>query len=148
MMGNHFFDELDEVKGSILEADVLSLFFPYFGKAILLDTRSNETDGPIIMLTEMVRSPQERIRSLERLRPSFPDVEKMILIPWVRYISTLVESGIWDSIVTRLEQSTFDDSDKSTEVLLSELKKMERAELISAIKGPKYETIWARDERL
>jgi len=25
---------------------------------------------------------------------------------------------------------------------------MERAELISAIKGPKYETIWARDERL
>ena len=146
MMRNHFFDELDEVKGSILEADVLSLFFPYFGKAILLDTRSNETDGPVIMLTEMVRSPQERIRSLERLRPGFPDVEKMILIPWVRYISTLVESGIWDSIVTRLEQSTFDDPDKSTEILLSELKKMERVELISAIKGPKYETIWSRDE--
>ena len=146
MMGNNFFDELDEVKGSILEADVLSLFFPYFGKAILLDTRSNETDGPVIMLTEMVRSPQERIRSLERLRPGFPDVEKMILIPWVRYISTLVESGIWDSIVTRLEQSTFDDPDKSTEILLSELKKMERVELISAIKGPKYETIWSRDE--
>ena len=82
MMGNHFFDELDEVKVSILEADVLSLFFPYFGKAILLDTRSNETDGPVIMLTEMVRSPQERIRSLERLRPGFPDVEKMILIPF------------------------------------------------------------------
>ena len=134
------------MKGSILEADVLSLFFPYFGKAILLDTRSNETDGPVIMLTEMVRSPQERIRSLERLRPGFPDVEKMILIPWVRYISTLVESGIWDSIVTRLEQSTFDDPDKSTEILLSELKKMERVELISAIKGPKYETIWSRDE--
>ena len=76
MMGNHFFDELDEVKGSILEADVLSLFFPYFGKAILLDTRSNETDGPVIMLTEMVRSPQERIRSLEDLDLAFQTWKK------------------------------------------------------------------------
>ena len=82
MMGNHFFDELEEVKESILEADVLSLFFPYFGKAILLDTRSNETNGPTILLTKMVRNPQERIRSLEQLRPGFPDVDKMILIPW------------------------------------------------------------------
>ena len=41
MMGNHFFDELDEVRESIQEAEVLSLLFPYFGKAILLDTRSN-----------------------------------------------------------------------------------------------------------
>ena len=49
MMGNHFFDELDEMKGSILEAEVLSLFFPHFGKSIHVDTRSNETDGPAIM---------------------------------------------------------------------------------------------------
>ena len=54
MMDNHFFDELDEVRESIQEAEVLSLFFPYFGKAILLDTRSNETNGPTILLTEMV----------------------------------------------------------------------------------------------
>ena len=67
MMGNHFFDELDEVKGSILEADVLSLFFPYFGKAILLDTRSNETDGPVIMLTEMVRRSEEHTSELQSL---------------------------------------------------------------------------------
>ena len=148
MMGNHFFDELDEMKGSILEAEVLSLFFPYFGKSILVDTRSNETDGPAIMLTEMVRSPQERIRSLERLRPGFPEVEKMILIPWVRYISTLVESGIWDSIVNRLEQSTFDDPDHSTDLLLLELKEMERIELLAAIKGPKYETVWSRHKNI
>ena len=143
MMGNHFFDELDEVRESIQEAEVLSLFFPYFGKAILLDTRSNGTDGPTIFLTEMVRNPQERIRSLKRLRPGFPDVDKMILIPWIRYISTLVESGIWDSIVTRLEQSTFLDTEASTNSLLLELKEMERIELISAIRGPKYETIWS-----
>jgi len=143
MMGNHFFDELEEVKESILEADVLSLFFPYFGKAILLDTRSNETNGPAILLTKMVRNPQERIRSLEQLRPGFPDVDKMILIPWVRYISTLIESGVWASIVTRLEQTAFIDPEKSTNALLLELKEMERIELICAIRGPKYETIWS-----
>ena len=91
----------------------------------------------------MVRNPQERIRSLEQLRPGFPDVDKMILIPWVRYISTLIESGVWASIVTRLEQTTFIDPEKSTNSLLLELKEMERIELISAIRGPKYETIWS-----
>ena len=72
----------------------------------------------------------------------------MILIPWVRYISTLVESGIWDSIVNRLEQSTLDDPDNSADLLLLELKEMERIELLAAIKGPKYETIWSRHKNI
>ena len=61
MTGNHFFDDLEEVRSGIIDADVVSLFFPYFGKTVLIDTRSNGADGPVIMLTDMVRNPQERV---------------------------------------------------------------------------------------
>ena len=75
MNGNNFQDDIEEIKNTLLEADVVSLFFPYFGKTVLIDIRSNETDGPALILTEMVRYPRERIRSMEYLMPGFSDPE-------------------------------------------------------------------------
>ena len=92
MTNNHFYDDLNDVKANILEADVISIFFPNFQKSVLVDTRSNDTDGPSIMLTPMARSPRERVKSMEKLRPGFPEVKNMILIPWLRYIFSLEES--------------------------------------------------------
>jgi len=48
--GNNFQDDIEEIKNTLLEADVVSLFFPYFGKTVLIDIRSNETDGPALIL--------------------------------------------------------------------------------------------------
>ena len=145
MTGNHFFDDLEEVRSGIIDADVVSLSFPYFGKTVLIDTRSNGTDGPAIMLTDMVRNPQERVRSMEKLRPGFPDVHKMILIPWVRYIYTLRESGIWTTIVDRLEECSYLEAEQAADAIFHELRLLERRELISVVKGSTYETIWSRD---
>ncbi len=145
MTGNHFFDDLEEVRSGIIDADVVSLFFPYFGKTVLIDTRSNGADGPAIILTDMVRNPQERVKSMEKLRPGFPDVHKMILIPWVRYIYTLRESGIWTTIVERLEECSYLDAEQAADAIFHELKLLERRELITVVKGSTYETIWSRD---
>ena len=145
MTGNHFYDDLEEVRSGIIDADVISLFFPYFGKTVLIDTRSNGVDGPAIILTDMVRNPQERVRSMEKLRPGFPDVHKMILIPWVRYIYTLRESGIWTTIVDRLEECSYLEAEQAADAIFHELRLLERGELISVIKGSAYQTIWSRD---
>ena len=102
MTNNHFYDDLNDVKANILEADVISIFFPNFKKSVLVDTRSTDTDGPSIMLTPMARSPRERIKSMEKLRPGFPEVKNMILIPWLRYIFSLEESGIWELLILSL----------------------------------------------
>ena len=67
MTNNHFYDDLNDVKANILEADVISIFFPNFQKSVLVDTRSNDTDGPSIMLTPMARSPRERVKSMEKI---------------------------------------------------------------------------------
>jgi hypothetical protein len=146
--GNNFQDDIEEIKNTLLEADVVSLFFPYFGKTVLIDIRSNETDGPALILTEMVRSPRERIRSMEQLRPGFNDPEKMVLIPWIRYLETLVDSGIWSVIVKKLEKASFIDPSVSANEILEKLRNLEHRELADAVNGTSYKTIWSKPEQL
>lgn len=148
MNGNNFQDDIEEIKNTLLEADVVSLFFPYFGKTVLIDIRSNETDGPALILTEMVRSPRERIRSMEQLRPGFNDPEKMVLIPWIRYLETLVDSGIWSVIVEKLEKASFIDPSVSANEILEKLRNLEHRELADAVNGTSYKTIWSKPEQL
>ena len=145
MTNNHFYDDLNDVKANILEADVISIFFPNFQKSVLVDTRSNDTDGPSIMLTPMARSPRERVKSMEKLRPGFPEVKNMILIPWLRYIFTLEESGIWELLIERLNQSTHLNSNLAANTILDELKNLEYLELLDVIKGNQYQTIWPKE---
>tara|TARA_B100001142_G_scaffold329269_1_gene391988 strand:+ start:1468 stop:1911 length:444 start_codon:yes stop_codon:yes gene_type:complete len=144
LTNNHFYDDLNDVKANILEADVISIFFPNFKKSVLVDTRSTDTDGPSIMLTPMARSPRERIKSMEKLRPGFPEVKNMILIPWLRYIFSLEESGIWELLIKRLDQSTLLNSNLAANTILNELKNLENLELLEVIKGDKYQTIWSK----
>ena len=145
MTNNHFYDDLNDVKANILEADVISIFFPNFQKSVLVDTRSNDTDGPSIMLTPMARSPRERVKSMEKLRPGFPEVKNMILIPWLRYIFSLEESGIWELLIERLDQSTHLNSNIAANTILDELKNLEYLELLDVIKGNQYQTIWPKE---
>ena len=145
MTNNHFYDDLNDVKANILEADVISIFFPNFQKSVLVDTRSNDTDGPSIMLTPMARSPRERVKSMEKLRPGFPEVKNMILIPWLRYIFSLEESGIWELLTERLNQSTHLNSNLAANTILDELKNLEYLELLDVIKGNQYQTIWPKE---
>ena len=145
MTNNHFYDDLNDVKANILEADVISIFFPNFQKAVLVDTRANDTDGPSIMLTPMARSPRERVKSMEKLRPGFPEVKNMILIPWLRYIFSLEESGIWELLIERLDQSTHLNSNIAANTILDELKNLEYLELLDVIKGDQYQTIWPKE---
>ena len=145
MTNNHFYDDLNDVKANILEADVISIFFPNFQKSVLVDTRSNDTDGPSIMLPPMARSPRERVKSMEKLRPGFPEVKNMILIPWLRYIFSLEESGIWELLIERLNQSTHLNSNLAANTILDELKNLEYLELLDVIKGNQYQTIWPKE---
>ena len=145
MTNNHFYDDLNDVKANILEADVISIFFPKFQKSVSVDTRSNDTDGPSIMLTPMARSPRERVKSMEKLRPGFPEVKNMILIPWLRYIFSLEESGIWELLIERLDQSTHLNSNIAANTILDELKNLEYLELLDVIKGDQYQTIWPKE---
>jgi hypothetical protein len=141
MEGNFLFD-IDQVIQNVSEAEVMSVFFPTFRRSLIIDTRSNESAGPFVRLMPMARSPQDRMRSIRRLRPQFPRPTNLTLIPWQRYVDSLVESGVWDQIVNRVRQSGDEAAVSACSQALNELRQMERDELVAAITGRNYHTIW------
>ena len=145
-MDGDFVLNMDEVIQSIENADVMSLYLPALSKAVVIDTRSNETDGPMIALLPMAASPEERLRSLRRLRPSFPRVSGLTVVEWTRYVDSLVTLGVWDRIVQRFVESGQDDAVGACETVLSELRRLERAELTAAVLGVNYHTLWPPEE--
>ena len=145
-MDDDFVLDIDEVKKNIDAAEIMSVFFPTFRKAVVIDTRSNTTDGPMIRLMPMAASPQERLRSIRRLRPGFPRVHSITLIPWPRYVDSIVSLGIWERIVQRFSNAGQTEAVDKSEEILSELRRLEKEEFAAVVRGENYHTIWsARD---
>ena len=142
MEGNFLF-EIDEVLRNVQEAQVMSIFFPSFRRALIIDTRSNTDDGPMVRLMPMASSPQDRVRSIRKLRPGFPRLQNLTLIPWQRYVDSLVNLGVWEKIVKRIEESGDPKAIQACDAALTELRRLERQELVAAISGDNYQTIWS-----
>ena len=136
-------EDLDELMSSIDSSEVMSLFFPTFRKAVVIDTRHSDDEGPLIRIMPMAASPQERMRSIRRLRPKFPRLRNLTLIPWFRYVDSLVRLGVWDRIVQRFKDSGHEEAIAACDSLLEELRRLEQAELVAVVLGENYHTIWS-----
>ena len=142
-MDDDFVLDIDEIMKNIDAAEIMSVFFPTFRKAVVIDTRSNDTDGPMIRLMPMAASPQERLRSIRRLRPGFPRVHGLTLIPWPRYVDSLVTLGVWDRIVRRFKDAGQTEAVEACAKTLSELRQLEKEEFAAVVRGENYHTIWS-----
>lgn len=134
--------DIEEVKRGIELTEIIALYFPYFRKTLLMDTRSSAVDGPMIKVVPMASSPEERLRELRRLRPRFPKPERITIIPWPKYVSSLVGLDVWDTIVRRYLEIGSPEVVRQCEACLQELYRAERDELRRAITGEGYETLW------
>ena len=143
MMDGSFELDLEEVIECVGNAEVMSLFFPTFGKSVVIDTRSTLEQGPMVRIVPIVASPQERLHSLRRLRPGFPRLRSLTVIPWPRYVNSLVTHGIWDRIVGRFVEAGQDNAVGECETVLSELRRLEKAELAAVVTGENYSTVWS-----
>jgi hypothetical protein len=143
LTGNIFFDNPEDIISSLQRSDVISVFFPYIKKTILIDKRTSHNEDPIILLTDMVRTPRERVQSLQNLRPNFPIIENILLIPWTRYISTLKDSGVWDAICDLIECPT-NKMAPTTSNIFNQLLKLEKKSLAEVIKGSSFTSLWTK----
>ncbi len=137
--------DLQKVKETIDDAEVMSLFFPSLRKSLIIDVRTNERDGPMVRVMPMAASPQERLRGLRRMRPGFPRLRSLTLIPWLRYIDSLVTTGVWERVIDRLSKAApgNDELLATCDAALKELKDLEKAELLAVVRGDNYRTIWS-----
>jgi hypothetical protein len=134
--------DLKEMANSLDTADVVALYFPLLRKTLIIDARSSAVDAPMVKIVEMVATPEERFRSLRRLRPRFPRPESLTLIPWPKYVSSLVALGMWEHVVSRFVNLGFPDTVRECEACLAELTGLEKEEIGRALKGENYKSMW------
>lgn len=139
--------DLGEVSRGIEAADVVALYFPMLRRTLLIDARVTELDGPMIRIVPMVTTPEERFRSLLKLRPRFARPESITIIPWPKYVHSLVRLGVWDYIVRRFAELGAPEAVRQCDACFRELANLEREELRHAVIGEDYVTVWsARSE--
>ena len=142
-MDGDFIIDLDEINDGLASAEIISLSFLIFNKALIIDTRSNRLEGPLVCVSPMVSSPQERIRILTRMRPDFPRIDTITVIPWPRSVESLVNLGVWELILSRFEAGGHLDAIQRCETILVDLKTLEKSELSAVLTGENYHTIWS-----
>jgi hypothetical protein len=138
--------DLGAIVGHVESSETFSIFFPSLRKALVVDMRHGPEEGPMVRVLPMARSPQERLRSLRRLRPHLPRATQMVAIPWPSYVANMVRSGVWDKLAVRVSESGSEDAVRALSHSLAELRQHESTELATLIRGDHYETIWSRSE--
>lgn len=134
--------DLSEAYRAIDLGEIIALYFPLLRKTLLMDTRTTGVDGPMIRVVPMASSPEERFRELVRMRPRLPKPESINIIPWPKYVASLVRTEVWDHIVRRFLELGSAEVVRRCEECLQELKDCEREEIRRAITGENYETFW------
>jgi len=146
-MNGDFRMDMDEIARNIESAEIVCLYFPLLRKTLVVDTRTDVEDPPIVKLMPMATSVEDRFRSLRKLRPRFPQPEKVAVIPWPKYVDSLVRLGIWDKLVSRLASVGDKGCIKACGEVLDELRRLEKEELVAVIAGDQYHTIWESPRR-
>jgi hypothetical protein len=143
-MDSDFRVDLAEVNRNLDTAEVVSIYFPLLRKTLLIDNRRSDIDGPMIKVVPMVSTPEERFRSLRQLRPRFPKPESVTIIPWPKYVGSLVRLGVWDHIAGRFAEAGDPELVRQCEACLQELLSAEREEIGRAVRGDNFQDLWRR----
>ena len=141
-MDSDFRIDLAEVNRNLDTAEVVSLYFPLLRKTLLIDNRRSDIDGPMIKVVPMVSTPEERFRSLRQLRPRFPKPESVTIIPWPKYVGSLVRLGVWGHIAGRFAETGDPEMVRQCEACLQELLIAEREEIGRAVRGENFQDLW------
>ena len=137
--------EVAEALRLIEEADVIVIAFSHFDERLLIDVRSNALDGPYIRVVQPLGSAEERLRELHRVRPSFPDTDKLAFFAWPRSINGLKDLGIWALLHQRVTAGNAPEAEGQLGTAFNELKRLEEAETLEAIGGTtRYRSLWER----
>ena len=146
-MDNEFHIDLDEVLRNIDSAEVMAIYFPMLRRTLLVDTRANETAGPMVRVVPMVNAIEERFRGLRRMRPGFPRPESITMVAWPRPVHSLKRTGALDRLLARFADSGHAAAIHDARHAYEELVALESQETVNAITGEGYQSLWERSGR-
>jgi hypothetical protein len=131
--------------GDVLNsADVITVGFTAFPERLLIDTRHNQWDGPMVALVGPVQTVQERFLWLGQHRGSFGAPEAFSFFVWPRSVRTLVANDVLAPVRERLA-SVSTGSDAALDDLLAKLLDLEKDAWRGAIRGDeRWATVWQK----
>ena len=131
--------DLAEVKKVVESSDVFTIGFRIFPQRLLVDTRRQEDEGPLVTVAEPVATVEERFFWLGQKRPRFGPPQRFIFFIWPYSIAFLEQCGIVEAIRQRC-QTALDQVEEA----LAQLRRLERQAIEDALLGRNYHAIWAR----
>ena|SRR5437879_4521106 len=135
MLDNVYRWNVQTVLRNMRQAQVISLFFPYLGRALIIDLRCDETEGPLITTDGLVSGPKERLENLRKLRPRFDLPDNITLAPWLGSIRTVESSGALAEVSQRLQRLGRPEAQADLDSAYQELVALERSEVQALIRG-------------
>lgn len=140
--GFELFDE--RIIAAIRTGDVICMFFPRLGKTLILDLRHTLEVGPAVILDDMVSGPEERLRSLERLRPDMPLPDELRLAPWFGFARSLPETSVFAAMLERCDASGDLSLAERCRAAIADLANLELRYIRAIVRGEMSRTIWQR----
>jgi len=136
---------LNQVISGISEADIITIFFPLLRRALIVDTRHDDNNLHLVSVMPQVRSMEERIAAIERIRPGLGKIRNILGIPWIKSVNSLREQGIIEQIEKRLIECDMPayQASEAMNKALRDLWWVEHRAFISMIRGEGYKTIWS-----
>ena len=138
--------DVTEIEGIVKSADVFAAGFRLFPERLLIDTRHDDSEMPMVAIVDPVESVQERFFWLGQHRPALGMPSHFMFFHWPHSIRYMEESGVWDRIRARVTSTHFSGARETCDAALSDLVDREREATIDAVNGARYQTLWsARD---
>jgi len=136
--------DLDEVRKLVATADVFTVGFASFPERLIVDTRSNDREVPLVQVVEPARGARERLLWLSRRRPSLGPPQAFSFFAWPHSPSFMVQSGIWDRIRRRVGAETDPEVAVQCDLAIRQLMNLDKEATLALLKGENCLTLWPR----
>lgn len=135
--------DVSEIESIVKDADVFAAGLRLFPERLLIDTRHDDREMPMVAIVDPVESVQERFFWLGQHRPSLGMPKNFMFFFWPHSVRFLEESGLWAKIRERVVASGFAGAGETCDAALRDLTERERAATVDAIQGQRYQTLWS-----
>jgi hypothetical protein len=130
----------------IAEADVFVVGFANFAERLLVDTRSNHKEVPLVQVVEPSTGARARLAWLMRRRPSLGQPEQFSFFAWPHSPSFLGESGVWETIGRRVNSTRNQEVSMQCELALKQLENLDTEAAMAILKGERCITLWPQED--
>jgi len=135
--------DFDEITRLVTTADVFTVAFSNFPERLIVDTRSNDIEAPLVQVVEPARSARDRMNWLNRRRPSLGTPETFSFFAWPHSPGFMVQSGVWDRIRNRVEEGESQVS-VQCDLAITALLNLDRDATFAVLRGEHCLTLWPR----